>query len=84
MVQDCGYDREIPVKVRVIIGVTSLEVKEAPLNPDSGNLNGLILCCSLLRPHRVKKTKRTALASLTFEALRFTSSPNRLKKAHYQ
>lgn len=84
MVQDCGYDREIPVKVRVIIRVTSLEVKEAPLNPDSGNLNGLILCCSLLRPHRVKETKQTALASLTFEALRFTSSPNRLKKAHYQ
>lgn len=60
MIQDCGYDREIPVKVRVIIGVTSLEVKEAPLNPDSGNLNGLILFCSLLRPHRVKETKLTA------------------------
>lgn len=49
MVQDCGDDRELTEKVRVIIGVTSLEVKEASLESESGKPNGIALVLLILR-----------------------------------
>lgn len=47
-VQDCGVDRELTIKFRIIIRVRSLEVKEASLEIESGNPNGLPMRCALM------------------------------------